>query len=284
MGVLAYWVHDLDPFLIRFPEGFFVEGVRWYGVAYALGFLIAAVLLHVYFRRGRSPLSPDDQGNYLIVLILGVLVGGRLGYLLLYDFENFIRAPWRIVDFSSGGISGMASHGGFVGVILALLLFARFKKIDPWRLGDLTVTLVPPGILLGRLANFINGELWGKVATVPWAVRFPGSEPGVPPEEVLPRHPSQLYAAFLEGFVLLVYTQVRFWKSDPKKTPPGQIAGEFLIGYAVLRIVAEIYREPDAALILGLSRGTFYSLALLLAAVALLVYVRSQQRRAVLEK
>jgi phosphatidylglycerol:prolipoprotein diacylglycerol transferase len=134
------------------------------------------------------------------------------------------------------------------------------------------------GLLLGRIANFINGELWGKVTHVPWAVIFPKSaSEGMPAALILPRHPSQLYEAALEGALLLVLLQWRFWKSDVVRTQPGRLSGEFLVAYAVVRAVGEIFREPDASLILGLSRGTFYSIFLVIAGAALIV--RGSRRR-----
>ena len=163
----------------------------------------------------------------------------------------------------------MASHGGFVGVVVALAWFARRRKVSFLALGDLVVSVVPLGLLLGRIANFINGELWGKPATVPWAVIFANTGGG--PE---PRHPSQLYEAALEGALLLAWTQWRFWRTDVVRARPGRLAGEFLAGYAVVRMFGELFREPDAGInpILGLSRGTFYSVFLLVAAGALVAF------------
>lgn len=171
----------------------------------------------------------------------------------------------------------MASHGAFVGVILAIVWFARYSAhVSLFAVGDWVVTLVPPGLFLGRIANFINGEVWGKITTVSWAVIFPQSAPVGYPVELIPaRHPSQLYEAALEGFVLGIYLQWRFWKSDVARRCPGQLAGEFLLGYAILRIVGEVFREPDADLILGISRGQFYSIFVGVAGLAILLW-RSQ--------
>ncbi len=153
----------------------------------------------------------------------------------------------------------MASHGGMIGVVIAVAWFARSEGIPFLHLCDLVATTAPAGLFFGRIANFINGELWGKVSYVSWAVVFPLSEPGVPVGMIAPRHPSQLYEAALEGALLLGLMQWRFWRTDAIRRP-GRIAGEFLIAYACVRIAGETFREPDAALILGLSRGTFYSL------------------------
>jgi len=269
----GYWVHDLDPFLIRFPDTFPLEGIRYYGMAYALAFLCAWGLLVLYRRKGRSPLSPGMESDLLTWLILGVLIGGRLGYVLFYRPLEFLRDPLLVFQVWDGG---MASHGGFLGVTIAVILYARRRDLPLWSLGDLMVTLGPPGLLLGRLANFINGELWGTVTKVPWAVIFPADRPQWDPESgvfaVLPRHPSQLYQAFLEGGVLLAYTQWRFWKRP--SLPPGQLVGEFFSLYALIRIGVEFFREPDASLIAGLSRGQFYSLFLLLAGLGIIAWTR----------
>jgi phosphatidylglycerol:prolipoprotein diacylglycerol transferase len=165
----------------------------------------------------------------------------------------------------------MASHGGFIGVLAACWWVAKKLKISFLQLGDLLCPLVPPGILLGRIANFINGELWGKVSHVSWAVIFPQSAMlGTPLEQIAPRHPSQLYEAGLEGGLLLAYSQWRLWKTDALNHP-GRLSGEFLLIYAVVRIFGEQFREPDASLIMGLSRGSFYSIFLLIAG-AFLIY------------
>lgn len=264
-----YWMHDWPPFLWEFSPGI---GIRYYGLAYVLGFLIAAWLLGRYTSAGRSPLTKDQNSDLLFALVLGVLVGGRLGYFLLYAPGELFHPPLALLRVWDGG---MASHGGFAGVLIALLWFARRTKTNARRLADLVATITPPGLLLGRIANFINGELWGRITDVPWAVRFPLSvPPGTLPERVFPRHPSQLYEAATEGLLLLVYLQLRFWCSRTAQDRPGQIAGECLIVYALARIVCEQYREPDAALIGGLSRGAFYSIFLLLAGVASVLFAR----------
>ncbi len=262
-----YWRHDWDPFVIQFSENW---GIRWYGLAYVLGFLTASWLLGLYFKHGRSPMNPERRFNALVVLILATLAGGRLGYMLLYDFNALLLAPWKIFKVWEGG---MASHGGIAGLALAVLYLARKNVYSKRKLADIVVTLGPPGIFLGRLANFINGELWGKISTVPWAVVFPGaSPPGVP------RHPSQLYEAVLEGLFLIIYLQLRFWKSSVTRLYPGQLCGEFCLLYALFRIVGELFREPDAGLILGMNRGIFYSLFMVLAGLSLIYSARIRSR------
>ncbi len=269
LATQEYWVHDLSPFLIRFGETF---GIRYYGLAYVLGFVIAYLLLGYYHRKGRSPLNSDQLGNAFFAIIIGVMAGGRLGHFLFYDFGALLENPFNLIKVWEGG---MASHGAFIGVALAIVWVARSEKMPVMRFSDLMVTVAAPGIFLGRVANFINGELWGRVTDVLWAVRFPQSvPPGTPVEEIAPRHPSQLYEAGLEGLALFIYIQVRFWKGTAARLHPGQLTGEFLIGYSIARIFSEFFREPDADLILGMTRGIFFSLFLVLAGVVFILYAR----------
>ncbi len=268
MSLLAYWTHDLSPFVpgLQFSDTF---GIRWYGLAYVLGFLGAFWLLQLYTRTGRSRLNSEQNGDLLFAIILGVMIGGRLGSYLLYHPDQLLADPLSFFRVWEGG---MASHGGFIGVTLALLWFARRKKIAFLHVSDLVVSVAALGLMFGRIANFINGELWGHESSVPWAVIFEATGGG--PE---PRHPSQLYQAFLEGAVLLAYVQHRVWRNRVLQTHPGQLSGEFLIGYAVMRSIGEFFREPDATLILGLTRGTFYSIFLLIAGIALIAYARKKK-------
>jgi len=264
---LAYWVHDLSPFVVKFTDTF---GIRYYGLAYLLGFVGGAWLLHIYARAGRSKLPSAQVSDLIIAIVVGVMVGGRLGSFFLYEsWRSLAEDPLALFKVWEGG---MSSHGGFVGVAVALAWFARSSKLPFLHLSDLIVSVAPLGLMLGRIANFINGELWGKVTTVSWAVIFPDSEPGTPVSQIAPRHPSQLYEAALEGALLLVMMQWRFWRTDVVQRQPGRLAGEFLIAYAVVRMIGEIFREPDAGidLILGLSRGTFYSVFLIAAGLVLI--------------
>lgn len=266
---LAYYVVDFDPFALRFPDGWFLDGIRWYGLSYLAGFAIAMLLFGLYSKKGKSPLTPDDNSSLITYLLFGVIVGGRLGYMLFYDFGNFVSNPLSLFQIWKGG---MASHGGFIGVVLAMLCFARAKKVSFWKIADIVTTACTPGIFLGRLANFVNGELWGKVSDVPWAMIFPRSAAaGTAVENIAARHPSQLYEAFAEGLLIFAFLQWRFWRGN---LPKGRIAGEFLSLYAVVRIVCEIFREPDVGVepILGLSRGTFYSVLTLAAGLAIIAY------------
>jgi phosphatidylglycerol:prolipoprotein diacylglycerol transferase len=266
LHVLAYWTHNLSPFLIRFGDNF---GIRYYGLSYLLGFLTAWWLLKRYWAAGRSPLGPDQISDLIVALVLGVMIGGRVGSFLLYHPEQLIHDPLSFFRVWEGG---MASHGGMIGVAIALIWFARSRQVSFRVLGDLIVSVAPAGLFFGRIANFINGELWGKPTyRVPWAIIFPES-----PHPLVPRHPSQLYEAGLEGLLLFAYMQIRFWRSDVTKNAPGQLAGEFLLGYAAVRAIGELFREPDldVSLILGLSRGTFYSAFLVIAGVAMIVWSR----------
>ncbi len=280
----GYWVHEgTYQFLIRFPEGWPLEGIRWYGVAYLAGFLIAALLLRAYHKHDRSPLNPDQQANLMIAGILGVLLGGRLGYMLFYKFDSFAQDPLILFRVWEGG---MASHGGFLGVGLAIALFARMNKVSLFRLGDIMASITPPGLFFGRIANFINGELWGKVTDVSWAVIFTRFDPqsGFLIGYTEPRHPSQLYQAALEGLIPTIYLQWRFWQKGARDRPAGQLCGEFLVLYAVARIIGEIFREPDAFLQTQyhfglLSRGQLLSVFLLLAGGALIAWARRRARQ-----
>lgn len=266
---LAQWVHTPHPFLVRFTEDF---GIRYYGLAYLLGFVAAGGLLHLYHRKGRSPFGGNTILDLLTWLIAGVLIGGRLGYFLLYQPGTLLHEPLALFRVWDGG---MASHGGFVGVVVVMAWWARRLQVPFFHISDLIVSTVPLGLGLGRVANFLNGELWGKAADVPWAVVFAQTGGGY-----VPRHPSQLYEAALEGFLLFALLQWRFWRSAAVRAQPGRLSGEFLLAYAVARIGCEVFREPDAGLILGLSRGTFYSLFMAAAGVAIIATRHRSERKA----
>lgn len=267
LAQVTHWVHDLDPVLWQITD---TLAVRWYGLAYLAGFLFAFGMLYGYWRCGVSPLPPAALESMAMAMILGVVIGGRLGYFLLYAPGVLLQNPFVFFMVWEGG---MASHGGFAGVAVATFWVARKNRLPVLQLGDLVCSVSAGGLLFGRVANFINGELWGKVSHVPWAVVFPGSAaPGTPLAAIPPRHPSQLYQAFLEGLLLLLYMQARFWwgRMRGRPLPAGQLSGEFFIFYAVARMIGELFREPDAGLILGLSRGTFYSVFLVLCGAILM--------------
>lgn len=274
MPILGYYVHDIDPVLFHIWGEF---GVRYYGIAYALGFLVAIYLLKKYREKGLIPISAEQQSSLLFALVLGVLVGGRLGHVLFYDFQDTISNPLSIFAVWKGG---MASHGGFIGVIVAAWIMTRQFKMPFFNLGDFLTTMAAPGLMFGRIANFINGELWGTPTNVSWAVIFPASAPiGTPVELIQPRHPSQLYEAALEGLFLFIYTQWRIWKTDALKSP-GRISGEFLILYAIVRIIGEQFREYDSPPIWGMSRGVFYSLFMIIAGLIFIIKSKKQPKAA----
>ncbi len=261
----GHWVVDLDPFLGPHWGNF---GIRYYGLAYVLGFLAAGWLLQRYARAGRSRLPAERVADLMVAVVIGTMLGGRIGYFLLYQLDTVRSDPLQFFRVWEGG---MASHGGMIGVTIALAWFARVEKISFLHIGDLIASAAPAGLFFGRLANFVNGELWGKTTGVSWAMIFPRSAPDTPLRLVPPRHPSQLYEAALEGLLLLAYMQWRVWRSDVLSQKPGRLAGEFLIAYAIVRMLGETFREPDAGLILGLSRGTFYSVFLIAAGLALIL-------------
>ncbi len=262
--VNGHWVNQLDPKLIHLWGDI---GVSYYGLAYVTGFVMGVFMHRIFQRTGRSPLSAEQEEIALYAMVLGVLVGARLGFILLYALPDTLSRPWFIFEVWKGG---MSSHGGFIGVVLACWYVSRKCKITLVQFGDMMTPLVPVGFLFGRLANFVNGELWGNISNAPWAVIFPRSAPGMLPEMIAARHPSQLYEAGTEGLILLLYMQWRFWKTDAQKYP-GRLSGEFLLVYSVSRIVCEQFREPDASLIFGLSRGVFYTFFLIAGGIYFIV-------------
>jgi phosphatidylglycerol:prolipoprotein diacylglycerol transferase len=248
-AALAFWTHDLDPVAFRFPAGWGLAGVHWYGLAYAAGFLVAAGLLGYWRRAGLTPLrSALDESTLLTAVMVGVIAGGRLGHVLLYARAEFAADPLMLFRIWQGG---MASHGGFLGVLLAGVWFARRARVDFFSVGDLLCAIAPAGLFFGRLANFVNAELVGNPTSVAWAVIFPREGPE-------PRHPSQLYEAFGEGLLPLLWVLVRL----PRRLPPGRLAGEFLLLYAGARILCECFRSAEDGFVLGLTAGQFWTLPL----------------------
>lgn len=291
-GMADHYVHDLSPYVIRFTDSF---AVHWYGLAYVLGFYLCYLVMRHLARRGLSELKADQAGDFItLVAIFGVVLGGRLGFMLMYNFDEFVREPWILFLLWKGG---MASHGGILGVILFTLWYAKKHRISWTGLGDTVVCGAPLGILLGRLANFINGELYGRITTVPWAVKFPtealSTRGDLPPEvqhspDILeyvrqtggdmdqfigslhPRHPSQLYEAAGEGlflFLFLFTARIRF-----PSLPNGTLTGLFFVAYAVIRIALESCREPDSSLIAGITKGQFYSVFMIVIGLAFLAF------------
>ena len=234
--LLALPYPSIDPVLVRLGP---VE-IRWYALAYVGG--LAFAWWHMRRLAGTRPAGSrivDDRAvdDLMFWAALGVIVGGRLGYVLFYKPGFYLANPERIFALWQGG---MAFHGGLIGVALAIVLFCRKRGIDMFSAGDLAACAVPLGLLLGRLANFVNGELWGRVSDMPWAMVFPGGGP-------LPRHPSQLYEAFLEGLLLLVV--INLWRRRAGAlNRPGELTGLFCAGYGLARFVVEFFRQPDAFL------------------------------------
>jgi len=259
--MFAYYVDTLSPFLFEVGHGF---GLRYYGLAYILGFAAFYFGLRLQARRGWCRLSPKQIDDLVVwVALVGVIVGGRLGYCLLYDFPETVRRPWSIFEVWHGG---MASHGGMIGVIAVMFVFARRHRIPFYNVADAAALCTPIGLGLGRIANFINGELWGRPSTVPWAVIFPKA-PLVGGLEV-PRHPSQLYEAGMEGlFLFLVLLVLRL-----RTRRDGVVALTFLGLYGALRIVGECFREPDEQIgyyFGAITQGQLLSAGLIVAAVVL---------------
>jgi phosphatidylglycerol---prolipoprotein diacylglyceryl transferase len=210
---------------------------RWYGLMYVLGFVATYFILRSEVRRKQLSLTKDDVADLVFFGAMGVVLGGRLGYILFYDLGVYLANPLQVFAVWKGG---MSFHGGFLGVILSFVLFARRKKIPFWTLIDMAAQCAPVGLGLGRIGNFINGELYGRPTDVPWGMIFPGGGE-------LPRHPSQLYEAFLEGVVLFFMVRIMARRSDVTGIP----AWTFCAGYGLFRFIVEFFRQPDAQI------GTF---------------------------
>ena len=240
--------------------------VHWYGLTYLVGIGMAWWLARQ--RAERLGLTKDQVSDLIFYAAVGVILGGRLGYALFYHFDRVLADPLWLLRVWEGG---MAFHGGFLGVAVALLFFARKHRLSWLQLGDFVAPLTPLGLGLGRLGNFINGELWGRVSDVPWAMVFPDGGPD-------PRHPSQLYQFALEGALLFLV----LWLFSRKPRPMGSVTGLFLIGYGSLRFLVEFTREPDAHLGLllgGLSMGQLLSLPMVAVGVALMVWAYRGQNK-----
>ena len=236
--------------------------VRWYGLMYLLAFgLLWAFGRYRIKTRPGSVWTTKDLDDALFYGILGTIVGGRLGYVLFYKLGDYVSEPWRIFYVWEGG---MSFHGGLIGVIFALWLFARTRRQDWLAITDFIAPLVPLGLAAGRMGNFINAELWGRPTDVPWAMVFPNVD-------TLPRHPSQLYEFGLEGVALFVL----LWWFSTKPRPRGAVSGLFLIGYGVFRFVVEFTREPDrflGTLALGMTMGQWLSVPMIAIGVGLMIW------------
>jgi phosphatidylglycerol:prolipoprotein diacylglycerol transferase len=308
--MFAYYLHDLNPFIFRLWGNF---GPRWYGMAYVAAFACAFWLLGALARRGYTQLRAEQVGDFVTwAALFGVMVGGRLGYVLFYRPE-MLRDPLSVVRVWEGG---MSSHGGMLGLIVFTYWYAWRHRLSWTNLGDNLVVVAPIGLFFGRCANFINGELYGRLTNVPWAMLFPKElldyatageanravavaeriNPRLTSPEAIvdalhssprlkeairpiltPRHPSQIYEALLEGVLLfailwLVRTRTR--------EPDGVLTGLFFVCYAIFRILLEYFREPDASLIAGFTRGQFFSFFLIAIGLAFIVAAKIRNRRA----
>jgi phosphatidylglycerol:prolipoprotein diacylglycerol transferase len=236
--------------------------IRWYGLMYLVGFGIAYGLGRLRIARGRAGrVTVDALDDLLFFVVLGVILGGRLGYVLFYKPAYYLAHPAEILAVWQGG---MAFHGGFLGVLIAVWWVARKHRLRWLELTDFLAPLVPLALAAGRLGNFINAELWGRVTDVPWGMIFPGAGPD-------PRHPSQLYQFALEGLLLFAI----LWLFSARPRPMGAVSAVFLIGYGVLRSVAELFRQPDdflGLLAFGLTMGQWLSAPMILAGIAMLVW------------
>lgn len=212
--------------------------IHWYALAYLTGFIGGWAYLKNLIAFKKLPITFEQLDDFLTYAIAGVLLGGRLGYVLFYDLGYYLDYPLHVFYLWMGG---MSFHGGLAGIIIAVFVFARRKKLDPFFVADLIAAAGPIGLFFGRITNFVNGELWGRVTTVPWAMIFPHA----PTYE--PRHPSQLYEAGLEGLVLFTILWYMAYRTEALKHP-GRLGGVFLIGYAVCRFLVEFVREPDTQL------------------------------------
>ena len=270
MPLLALPFPAIDPIAIEFGP----FAIRWYALAYVAGIvggwwyarrLVANAALWGDVKRP----TLADMDDLIIWVALGIVLGGRIGYVLFYNFEAYIADPLEILTIWRGG---MSFHGGFLGVVLAMALFARSRGLHLLSLLDVGAVVTPIGLFTGRLANFVNGELWGRPAPdVPWAIAFPAAGPE-------PRHPSQLYEAFAEGLVLLLLLGLAARIVGFRK--PGRLAGLFAIGYGIARIACEFFREPDEQLgflfggafaqMGGITMGQVLSLPMVLAGLLLL--------------
>ena len=252
-------VHNFDPILVDF--GLFQ--IRWYSIAYILGIILGwiyanwIIVLNERNKYSFKQVSRTQFDDFIIYLIIGIVLGGRVGYILFYNFEYYSQNFLEIFMLWQGG---MSFHGGLLGVTISIIIFSKKIKINFFKLSDIVSCVAPIGIFLGRLANFINGELYGKVSTLPWTVIFPDAGN-------LPRHPSQIYEAILEGLVLFLLIN---YLAIKKKFlfRPGYVSSLFLIFYSLLRIFSEIFREPDIHIGLFFN---YFSMGVILSSVTLLI-------------
>ena len=246
--------------------------IRWYALAYLAGLMLGIRYAMALAKRNSGPPQPADYDDFLVWAVLGVILGGRTGYVLFYQFDLYLDDPMEIFRLWHGG---MSFHGGFLGVIVAVILYSRARGFSWLAFGDLLCCCAPIGLFFGHIANFINGELYGRVSDVPWAMVFPRGGP-------FPRHPSQLYEACLEGLLLGIVLHL-LWRLPAVRDRPGTLVGVFFIGYGLARTIVELFREPDIQLGYlagGFTMGQFLSLPMIAVGVAFILYARRQAQTA----
>jgi phosphatidylglycerol:prolipoprotein diacylglycerol transferase len=253
---------NIDPILVELGP----IRVGWYGLMYVFGFLISYLLVRYQMKKKDFDISKQEVENLYFYLIVGLMVGARLGYVLFYDLKMYLGEPLEIFAVWHGG---MSFHGGLIGVLIVGILFSWRNKKSFWRIADLIIVTVPIGLGLGRIGNFINGELYGRVTQVPWGMIFPKGGP-------LPRHPSQLYESGLEGGVLFLI----LWLIKDKKLPAGGLLALFLSLYGVFRFFVEFFREPDVQVgfVLGpLTMGQILCAFMIIGGMILFLYLRKRE-------
>lgn len=293
-AMLAFFLHTLSPFIVEVGHGI---GLRWYGLAYVLAFVAGFYLYRWLACKGYTEMPPDKVGDFITWgAIFGVMIGGRLGQMLFYDFGAFLQDPLMFFRVWEGG---MSSHGGMLGLVAFTFFYSRKHQLSWTSIGDSLCVVAPIGLFFGRIANFINGELYGRVSRVPWAVQFPKElyeQPdlaqmaqgrlGMPVDRIVelartdshvqevlrsvlsPRHPSQIYEALLEGVLLFAL----LWALRTKtRQPRGVVTGAFFALYAILRIIGEMFREPEVYNF-GFTRGQFLSGFLILMGAAFILW------------
>lgn len=256
---------QIDPVIIHLGP----LALRWYGLMYLLGFIAGYALIRHLSRLRDLPLNADLAADLIFYCAIGVVLGGRLGYVFFYNPAWYLQHPLEALELWKGG---MSFHGGLLGVVVATLIFCRRQNLPVLAVGDVLVTAATVGLGLGRIGNFINAELWGRPTDLPWGMVFPGAGPE-------PRHPSQLYQAFLEGFVLLL---LLYWLHRRKATT-GVVFFTFFLAYGAFRFLVEFFRQPDAHLGYlwgGATMGQILCLPMILFGIGGLLWLRQQGRAA----
>ncbi|WP_220129822.1 prolipoprotein diacylglyceryl transferase [Sphingomonas chungangi] len=272
----AHYIHFTD--LHLHPEIFRIGwfAVRWYSLAYITGILAGWWYVLRLIDRPGAPMARRHADDFVFWATIAVIAGGRIGYILFYDLHNYLQNPVDMLKLWEGG---MSFHGATAAVALAMWSFCRRNGLSLLRFSDYIACVAPIGLFFGRLANFVNGELWGKVTTVPWAIVFP--DPAAGP---WPRHPSQLYEAGLEGLMLFAILNLMFWKSKTARYQPGLLCGTFLTGYGAFRFFVEFFREPDRQfdgtfLATTIHMGQLLDLPMLIGGIYLIATARGRRLR-----